>query len=254
MRIPRCFIDQPLEVDTTIRLPTETGHYVHTVLRLDTGNRIVLFNGLGGEYNAVLTLEGRTRCARILGYDAREVESSIRIHLAPALAKGEKLDWVMQKATELGIAEITPIATARCEMRLAADRRERKLEHWRQIVVHACAQCGRNLIPTVHMPVSLEAWLASLESINTADSTRLELSPLAGTATLTSIGRPKQRIIVVVGPEGGLTDAEEKMLGANGFSAVTLGPRILRAETAACAAVAALQTLWGDLSGSMNDA
>lgn len=252
MRIPRCFIDQPLEVDTTIRLPTETGHYVHTVLRLDTGNRIVLFNGLGGEYNAVLTLEGRTRCARILGYDAREVESSIRIHLAPALAKGEKLDWVMQKATELGIAEISPIATARCEMRLAADRRERKLEHWRQIVVHACAQCGRNRIPTVHMPVSLEAWLPSLGSI-AGDTTRLVLSPLAGTATLTSIGRPEQHIVVVVGPEGGLTDAEEETLRATGFSAVTLGPRILRAETAACAAVAALQTLWGDLSGSRND-
>lgn len=247
MRIPRCFIDQPLEVDTNIRLPAETSHYLHTVLRLDTGNSIVLFNGLGGEYNAVLTLEGRTRCARVLGFDAREAESDIKIHLAPALAKGEKLDWVMQKATELGVAEITPIATARCEMRLASDRRERKLEHWRQIVIHACAQCGRNRIPNLHMPASLEAWLSSLASV-AGDTTRLMLSPLSGAATLASLERPEQRIIVVVGPEGGLTEAEEKILGATGFSAVTLGPRILRAETAACAAVAALQTLWGDLS------
>lgn len=245
MRLPRDFVGLNLVTGSTIELPADTSHYFQTVLRLKDGASVLLFNGQGGEYLAILVSSGRVKQARIVEHRAQEVEAPIKVHLIQALAKGEKLDWVMQKATELGVAAITPIATARCDVRLVPDRINRKHEHWEQVVVNACAQCGRNRIPTVHAPVSLDDWI---NENDTANATRIVLTPDHRFLPLGALDPPKDWIFLVVGPEGGLTDSEIDQLHTAGYISVALGPRILRTETAACAALSAIQTLWGDFA------
>lgn len=245
MRISRRFIDQTMIPGSTIDLPVDISHYFHTVLRLKEGANVLLFNGQGGEYVAVLESTGRLKQARILEHRAQEVESPLKVHLIQALAKGDKLDWVMQKATELGVAAITPVMTARCDVRLAPDRVHRKLEHWKQIVISACEQCGRNRVPPVHAPVSLIEWIQLSDA---TQATGIVLTPDQPNLTLRKLDPPTDWIILVVGPEGGLTDSELDPLHTAGFRSITLGPRILRTETAACAALATMQTLWGDFA------
>lgn len=243
MRIPRGFIDQPLVIGSTIELPGDTRHYFYTVLRLKDGASVLLFNGQGGEYLAALDSSGRVKHARIVEHRTQEVEAPIKVHLIQALAKGEKLDWIMQKATELGVAAITPIATTRCDVRLAPDRINRKHEHWQQVVVNACAQCGRNRVPAIYTPVSLDDWINENDADN---ATRIVLTPNHHPLPLGALATPTDWIFLVVGPEGGLTESEIDQLHAAGYIPITLGPRILRTETAACAALSAIQTRWGD--------
>lgn len=245
MRTPRGFVDQPLITGSTIDLPADTGHYFHTVLRLKDGASVLLFNGQGGEYLAILVTSGRVKQARIVEHHTQEAEAPIPVHLVQALAKGEKMDWIMQKATELGVAAITPIITARCDVRLAQDRINRKHEHWQQIVVSACEQCGRNRVPAVYTPVSLDDWINENDADN---ATRIVLTPNHPPLPLATLGTPKDWIFLIVGPEGGLTDPEIDQLHTAGYNSITLGPRILRTETAACAALAAIQMLWGDFA------
>jgi 16S rRNA (uracil1498-N3)-methyltransferase len=212
------------------------------VLRLRSGDPLTLFNGDGGEFDAkILRIDRATVAVRVGSHRAVDRESPLHITLVQGLAGAERMDWVVQKAVELGVAEIRPVAMARSIARLDASRAAKRETHWRSIAVSACEQCGRNRIPRVHALSSFEHWIAEA----TSAKLRVFLAPDAD-APLSALLRPEGPIELLVGPEGGLTDEEaDAALGA-GCRAVRLGPRILRTETAPLAALSALNVLWGD--------
>jgi len=244
MRVPRIYINQSLHEGGEVLLPEQAGEHVARVLRLERGHPLILFNGDGREYDATLaSLARRAVTAAIHG--AREVsrEAPLRLTLAQGIARGEKMDWILQKATELGVARIVPVVTERTEVKLDEERAGRRLAHWNSVIAGACEQSGRNTLPALDAPVRLDRWLGALDDTTTqrlallpdGDTTPRELEPLDAGA------------IIVVGPEGGLSDNDCALLRQTGFRALRLGPRILRTETAGIAALAALQALHGDL-------
>jgi 16S rRNA (uracil1498-N3)-methyltransferase len=175
-------------------------------------------------------------------YIVRETESPLHVTLAQGVSRGERMDYTIQKAVELGVTRIVPLISERCEVRLEGERLTKRVQHWQAVAASACEQCGRNRVPPVLAPVPLNSWLA--EPVH---GLRLVLNPLAP-ATLTSLSTPDDRLItLLIGPEGGLSDAEVKRAQQSGFVGIRLGPRILRTETAAVTALSALQMLWGDL-------
>jgi 16S rRNA (uracil1498-N3)-methyltransferase len=227
-----------------IALPESIAHHAVRVLRVADGEPIVLFDGAGGEVEARLVLRGKVAFAALGEWRDAQRESPLRLVLVQALATGDKMDWIVQKAVELGVAAIQPIQAERSVLRLSGDRVEKRLAHWRQIVVAACEQCGRNRIPEVGVPQPLPAWLGQR-----AAATRYVLAPggEAGGAPGFGIGpRPAGEVHLMIGPEGGWTDHELMACRAAGCIAVTLGPRVLRTETAGLAAIAVLQARWGD--------
>lgn len=245
MRIPRIYTDQPLRAGVEVLLPEQAGEHVARVLRMERGHPLILFNGDGREYDATLAqLAKRGVTAEV--EQAREVdrESKLDITLAQGVARGEKMDWILQKATELGVARIAPLVTERTEVKLDEDRAGRRLAHWQQVIASACEQCGRNRLPRLDAPQRLPTWLAQLGDTPGA---RLALLP-EGTQALRSLGALADGAILVVGPEGGFSDHDEAALRQAGFAGLRLGPRILRTETAGLAALAALQAVAGDLS------
>lgn len=243
MRIPRIYTPQPLNAGARITLDENAFSHAVRVLRLGTGDALALFNGQGGEYTAVLIEASRKQAiAEIQGFSDRETESPLNISLGQCISRGEKMDYTIQKAVELGVDSITPLFSERCGVRLDTERMERKIEHWQAIVIGACEQCGRNRVPTVHSPQTLTDWLTTCPP-----GLRLVLSPTA-TATLHDLAAPNAPLALLLGPEGGLTDAEIDAAIKSGFSGIRLGPRVLRTETAAVATLSAIQTLWGDLS------
>ena len=167
-----------------------------------------------------------------------QAESPLHIHLGQGLSRGERMDWAIQKATELGVNVITPIVSERCEVRLKDERADKRLAHWRQVAISACEQCGRSSVPTINPPVTLAEWLAACD-----ETLKLVLHPVA--EPLVSHARP-DRLAFLIGPEGGLSDAEVEQAKASGFHAARLGPRVLRTETAPVVALAVAQQLWGD--------
>ncbi|MOA28269.1 Ribosomal RNA small subunit methyltransferase E [compost metagenome] len=169
---------------------------------------------------------------------AGQVESPLHIHLGQGLSRGERMDWAIQKATELGVNEITPIFSDRCEVRLKDERADKRLLHWRQVAISACEQCGRSRVPVIHPPVLLADWIKQTEA-----ELKLVLHPVA--EPLVSHAKPAT-LAFLIGPEGGLTDAEVEQAKGNGFHAARLGPRVLRTETAPVVALAVAQQLWGD--------
>ncbi len=169
-------------------------------------------------------------------------ESPLKVLLAQALASSEKMDWVIQKATELGVSEIQPIDTERSVARLSAERAAKRLEHWQQVAISACEQCGRNLLPQIHAPLDIMVWLQQMQK---APDTKLILQP-QGAASLHAQANPPGRIALLIGAEGGFTQAESDAALRCGFTPIRVGARVLRTETAAIAGLAALQTLWGD--------
>lgn len=240
--MPRFYCPEPLITGETLVLPDEVVHHVR-VLRLATGSEVVLFNGQGGEYQATLELAGKNAHARIGQYRALERESSLNLHLAQALVSSDKMDWLLQKAVELGVNGITPVLTRRTNINLSGERLEKRQQHWQGVVHSSCEQCGRNQIPRVEPLATLESWALAL----TQTAMRYLLDP-AG-VPLDQVGpAPAQPVHLVVGPEGGFDLEERTWLMAQGFKGVRLGPRILRTETAALAMVAALQALAGDFS------
>jgi 16S rRNA (uracil1498-N3)-methyltransferase len=243
MRQIRIFVGQPLTAGATVTLPEQGGEHVARVLRLDSGHPVVLFNGDGREFDAELaTLARRHVTARVIGMRDVNRESPLRMTLAQAVARGEKMDFVLQKATELGAAAIVPLITERTEVRLDEDRAERRLAHWRGVVASACEQCGRTQLPIVFEPQKLAHWAANLA----ADAgERLVLLPGAEVRAR-DLPTPLRAAVLVVGPEGGLSDTDLATLRAAGFRGLQLGPRILRTETAGPAALAALNALHGD--------
>lgn len=241
MRIPRIYYPDSLAVHTTIQLTDGAAAHLIQVLRLSMGAEILLFNGQGGEYTAnIVEINKRKVKAYIAEFSPREVESPIKIHLAQAISRGEKMDYTLQKAVELGVTYITPLMTERSQFKLTDERLDKKIAHWQSVVISACEQCGRNQIPDVAYPIAFNQWLSQNHS-----GLKLVLDP-AAKIPLSHYVNHNSEITLLVGSEGGLSDQEINSAKEGGFNPIILGPRILRTETAALVAISAIQTLWGD--------
>lgn len=238
----RLYCDLPLSPGAEIVLPDAAARHAVSVLRLQVGDALNLFNGTGGEYRASLVaVNKRETRVRLIEFDATERESPVDITLALGISAGERMDYSLQKATELGVTAIAPLATERSVVKLAGERADKRLQHWQHVVIAACEQCGRNRVPAVAPVQKIYAYLAAVDR----NKRLLMLSPDAGT--------PLKRVasaaaaVLLIGAEGGLAPSEYQAAQACGFEPVNLGPRILRTETAPVAALAVLQALWGDL-------
>lgn len=244
MRVNRAYLDAALSVGARVALPDGAAAHLLRVLRLDVGDGCVLFNGDGHDYDARIVAAGkRGGEVEVTGVRVVDVESPLRIVLVQGIARGEKMDWILQKATELGVAGFVPVGSERSEVKLAGERAGKRLAHWRSVVVAACEQSWRARVPDVAPPRPLAGALQALPG----DSLRLSLDPGAGMA-VASLPAPGDRTVVVaIGPEGGWSPRDRATLAGAGFAGLRLGPRILRTETAGMAAIAALQSRFGDL-------
>ena len=252
----RLFFAGPLSADTTIRLDAEASHHALRVLRLERDDVIELFNGDGLRYPAtLLDTDARAASVKVGSPFQACTESPLPLSLAQALPSGDKMDWVVEKAIELGVHTIAPLMSSRSILRLDASRAAKRLAHWRRIAIAACMQCGRDRVPEISAPVDLARWLIDRRRVATADSDTSPpgflLSP-RGSTRLCEIVRPASVTPlsvtwILVGPEAGLSEQEESLAIECGWQPLRLGPRILRTETAGLAALAALQARFGDL-------
>ncbi len=241
---PRLYVPGDLAAGSTCVLPPAQAHHAARVLRLRAGERVTLFNGDGGEYEAIIARIARDRVALDIGARAEvDREAALAVTLAQAISSGERMDFTVQKAVELGAVAIHPLTSTRSVVRLAAERAERRVAHWQTVANHACEQCGRNRVPAVAAVMSLHEWLAA--AARAPGALNVMLSARAG-CRLRDLPRPQATITLLAGPEGGFTPEEERMAEQAGCTPVRLGPRILRTETAALAAIAAMHALWGD--------
>lgn len=242
MRITRLYLDSSLVPDTEVELDERSAHHVARVLRMKAGTPLQLFDGRGTEVLATLASADkrhvRVSIEAVLGSRS---ESPLRLVLGQGISKGERMDFTLQKSVELGVACIVPLWTEYSQVQLDAARLAKRMEHWRGVVISACEQSGRSILPDLRPPMKLSEWLA--EPIN--DDLGLLLDPGQSTS-LAGLQPPTGAVRLLIGPEGGLGEAEREMARQNGFTGVHLGPRILRTETAALAALATLQALWGD--------
>ena len=240
--IHRLYLPVPLAANTLVTLDERCTRHAVQVLRLRPGASIVLFNGEGGEYPAQLEVARKGEAtARVTGFSDRDTESPLDIVLVQGISKGERMDYTIQKAVELGVRRIVPVNTQRSVVNLRGERVDKRHHHWQGVAIGACEQCGRNRLPLVDRPVDLHDWLNG-----ELQGTRLVLSPM-GSVSLQGMEVPETPITVLIGPEGGLDPAELRATEAAGYRGLRLGPRVLRTETAALAALAALQARWGDL-------
>ena len=238
MRLSRFFIDAPLALGQH-ELPEAQAHYLGRVLRLNAGAAVQLFDGSGHEFLGELVEVGKKSVRVELNERVEgQAESPLRVHLGQGLSRSERMDWAIQKATELGANAITPIISERCEVRLKDERADKRLAHWRQVAISACEQCGRSTLPAINPPTTLAEWLSSTHA-----ELKLVLHPVA--EPLTSHDKPAS-LAFLIGPEGGLSDAEVAQAQSAGFHAARLGPRVLRTETAPVVALSVAQQLWGD--------
>ena len=238
--VPRFFAPVQLFPGAEIELPERVARHC-AVLRLRRGDAVVLFNGEGGEFSAELTLVSRGDSrAFVISGRTPERESPLTIALAQCVSSGDRMDTTLQKSTELGVSRIVPIASERSVVRLSSDRADRRVAHWRNVVIAACEQCGRNHVPEVTAITDFAAFLSRAAS----DGLRLLLAPDSD-RDLKQLERPS-RVTLLVGPEGGLAPEERQRAERSGFVPIRFGPRILRTETAPLAAIAAMQALWGD--------
>lgn len=242
MRIPRIYLPLQLNVSDEVVLDDRTFQHCIRVLRLKQGAQLVCFNGDGQEYYATIeTINKKNAVITINKITENNTESGLNIHLGLGISKGERMDFAIQKAVELGVKEITPLFTEHCVVNLDEKRSLKRAQHWQGIVISACEQCGRNTIPALNNPVELKQWAGTIES------QCLILDPLAG-SSMKLIQPENNNVSLVIGPEGGLSSAEISALNTKpNFQPVRFGPRILRTETAAVAAITAIQLLWGDL-------
>ena len=226
----------------TVELESAAARHVSGALRLQSGATITLFNGSGGEFLAVIDSSDRKRVTVIpTEYNPREAESPLQVHLGIVMSRGERMDWVVQKATELGVQSMTPLTSERCEVRLKQDRADKKILHWRQIARSACEQCGRNRVPDIGKILTLADWAdASTAQLKLVLHHRSENSALESPAP--------SSVALLIGPEGGLTETEIQASERYGFLPLALGTRVLRTETAPLAALAILQARWGDMN------
>jgi len=240
---PRFYCPGDLSQGATRDLPEAAAHHAARVLRLHVGDPVTVFNGEGGETSAQVHAITKHRVAvRIGPWQSREAEAPIAVTLVQGLSARERMDFTIQKAVELGVTEIFPVETRRSVMRLAQERAERRVEHWQNLVIASCEQCGRNRVPIVHPVSALPDWLGAYP----AEPSRLRLILSTNAQARLRELNPGNQITLMAGPEGGFAAEELAMTEACGFTAVRLGPRILRTETAAIAALAAIHALWGD--------
>ncbi len=241
--MPRFYCPTPLVPGLTVELPAHVAHHIF-VLRLQAGAELRLFNGDGAEYLAILeSIDKRRAGACVKAQVARDVELPYEVTLAQALPEASKMDWIIEKAVELGVAAIQPLAAARCVVRLAGERAEKKALHWQGVIIAASEQSGRNRLARLAPVDDFASWTAQ-QGLHK----RILLSP-RGTQSLADWARhqPPQAISLMIGPEGGFTAQEEDAAMAHGALALSMGPRILRTETAGLAALAALSALWGGM-------
>lgn len=244
MRLTRVFVSSNLAPGVEIVLPESAATHLTRVLRMGVGDACVLFNGHGHDYAARLSSIGKREVRAQVG-EASVVqrESSLRLVLLQGIARGEKMDLILQKSTELGVSEVRPLSSQRSEVKLDEARAEKRLTHWRSVVASACEQSGRAVVPEVTAPQSLGSVLTGLP----AGGLRLILDPEGALSLRTLTASPDATVLLAVGPEGGWSPLDREQLLGAGFTGLRLGPRILRTETAGLAAIAALQALLGDL-------
>lgn len=242
MHTTRIFVESPLHCDEKIELPDAASHHISKVLRMRPDQKLHVFNGQGGYYTAVITAIGKRTVDIVpLEFIGEERESILKITLAQGISRGQHMDYTVQKAVELGVTIIVPLITEFCNVQLTGDRAVKKLAHWRSIVIHACEQCGRTRLPDILQPTSFRDWID-----RDPQPVKIILTPTAG-LTMKNVTVQEPEISLLTGPEGGFSETEINAATATGYQVVNLGSRILRTETAAVAAVCAVQVLWGDL-------
>jgi 16S rRNA (uracil1498-N3)-methyltransferase len=241
MRTIRIHTGQTLAPGQSLELEPGPSQHIARALRMQPGDSLVLFDGNGGQYPAVISAVTKKAVVATTGtFEAIELESALALQLGIALSRGDRMDWVVQKATELGVHCIAPLLSERSEVRLKGDRQDKKLRHWQQIAISACEQCGRNRVPRILAPQDLANWVTTVQA-----QMKLVLHPLAADSPPNAIA--PDSIALLIGPEGGLASAEVETATLAGFSPLKLGPRVLRTETAPLAAIAILQARWGDM-------
>ena len=241
--MPRFYVDFALSPDSVVELPDNVVRHLN-VLRVKNTEEIVLFNGNGKSYPALSeVLEKRRASVRILREEATDNESPLKITLVQAVSAAERMDFTLQKSVELGVAEIRPVISERCVVRLSGERAEKRVARWQEIVVSACEQSGRNIVPKV---LPLTTYVQALQQLP-QETTKLLMS-LNRAQKLSDVQPQSGKVVFMVGPEGGWTEKEEQQAFDAGFQSVTLGKRVLRTETASLAAIATMQTLWGDFA------
>lgn len=241
MRIPRIYAQQALNTGAVIELDENASRHVAKVLRMQLGRELIVFNGEGGEYTAVINDIGKKRVTiELNAFIDADRQSPLEIHLGIGVSRGERMEWVLQKATELGVTKITPLFSERTEVKLTGPRLDKKQQQWQHIIVSACEQCQRNRLPELQAARRLDDW------INEADETARFVLHHRTPVTLADTLKPDS-IALLIGPEGGLSADEIKRTAQRDFQPLALGPRVLRTETAPLAAISVMQYLWGDL-------
>lgn len=241
MRINRIFTPEPLSEGSTIELDAGASLHLIKVLRLKPDSLIELFNGDGFNYRGKLQIQGKRAAAvQIESRQTNLSESPLRTRLGIVISKGDRMDFVVQKSTELGIFDIFPLTSERCDIKLNSERSQKRRDHWQKVATSACEQCGRSVVPHIHDIQPLNAWIAQIEA-----DTRLVMHHRAGN---TELPQRTQSVALLIGPEGGLTETEVSAAIDHGFNPFVLGPRVLRTETAPIAALSILQTTFGDFT------
>lgn len=242
MRIPRIYHPEPLSSGSEITLCEDAANHVGRVLRMSSGQALELFDGSNLTFQATITEAGKKSVGVLIGESREESrESPLHLHLGQVMSRGEKMEFTIQKAVELGVNVITPLFSERCGVKLDAERLAKKIQQWQKIVIAACEQCGRNTVPDVRNAMTLEAW-----SAEEAQGLKLNLHPRAS-QSINTLPLPVERVRLLIGPEGGLSDGEIAMTAQHGFTDILLGPRVLRTETTALTAITALQVRFGDI-------
>jgi 16S rRNA (uracil1498-N3)-methyltransferase len=240
MRVSRLYVQLKLAPNEKVELDDDSGHYVRAVLRLKKDDAIILFNGNGGEYACILSeISRKTVLVAVKSWSGRSVESPLQVTLGLGISRGDRMDLSVQKAVELGVYKITPIIAERCVVQFKGEKKPQRLQHWQKIVQHAAEQSGRTVLPELAVIAALQNWVGNQQGL------KVFLDPYAE-KSLAELQPEGMKVTLLTGPEGGFTDQERSLAKAAGFIPVRLGSRILRTETAAIAALAAVQMLWGD--------
>lgn len=243
MRIPRFYQPGEITPGQTLALSDDVVQHVARALRMRVDDPLELFNGDGNNYRARLTLvEKRKAEVMIESADAAAVESPLQVHIGQSVSRGERMDYAVQKGTETGMTQLTPLLSERCEVKLDAKRQDKRQQHWQQVAVSACEQSGRAVVPAVHGFAPLAQWCASVDA-------QLKFVLHHHSAAPLGAYDAPQSVALLIGPEGGLSEAEVELAISHGFKPLALGPRVMRTETAPVAAQAVMHYLWGDLAG-----
>ena len=244
MRIPTIYTESELAENLETELNSSSAHHIANVLRMKQGDQVKLFNGSGLFFNASITQSTKKHVSVFIDSSEKSyTESKLHTHLGQVMSRGDRMDYAIQKSTEMGVNEITPLMSARCELKLKSDREDKRLAHWQQVAIGAAEQCGRATVPTIHPVSSLEDWLKRQSTIGLS-----LVFHHRDTQNLTKIQTPPSQVNLLIGPEGGLSETEIEQAKQANFIACTFGPRVMRTETAPVACLSVLQWLWGDFN------